>query len=125
MGPHTPQGVGAVSIAGPTTADEFEIRYILDEGHIRTTQRHKSIHRMHCAHALKSRIFVIRKETHGFECWDRLADEFTLYRPLLAAVKAADLAAAKALAVFHRLAELHDLQACGGRWVTSLSLIHI
>ena len=60
-------------VEGGTTADEFEIRYVLDDGHVRTAQRHKSVHRMHCAHALKSRIFVVRKETHGFECWDRLA----------------------------------------------------
>ena len=66
-------GTGSSTSKGGTTADEFEIRYILDEGHIRTSQKHKSIHRMHCAHALKSRIFVIRKETNGFECWDRLA----------------------------------------------------
>ena len=66
-------GTGSSTAQGGTTADEFEIRYVLDDGHVRTAQRHKSVHRMHCAHALKSRIFVVRRETHGFECWDRLA----------------------------------------------------
>ena len=34
--------------------------------------KQKSITSMHCAPGLKSRIFIIRKETNGFEAWDRL-----------------------------------------------------